>query len=101
MSLCPSSAERDAMLRKCWKDARFSQPTAPEGQSQHYNIQVLGVVDDPTMRLRGDDKPFVDVVSYWPALNKWTITHCSRADSEADDYPIRVTYYQDMIPLPW
>lgn len=95
----PSLIERDRIIRESWADCRFKLPDAhPSGK--HYAVQVMGVVDDPRYRLNGE-QPFVDVVAYWPALGKWTVTHSCRADASAHDVEVRVTSWQHMLPLPW
>ena len=63
------------------------------------SIAVMGVVDDPNYRMNGD-KPFVDVVRYWPTREQWTITHVCRADKDADDFPVRVRCWQPIVELP-
>lgn len=64
--------------------------------SPHHSVSVLGIIDDPVLNFSGDE-PYVDVVAYWPALQKWTVTHQCRADEDAIDYPVRVAGWQ---PLP-
>lgn len=97
-----SLEERDTLLRQCWRNSRFIVPEA-HAAGPHFAIQVMGVVDDPHYRMiKGDERPFVDLVAYWPAARKWTITHCSRACAdEATDYPVNVTFWQPLLPLPW
>lgn len=81
-----------------WLLVRDCHPTLLEAYENHpsTSISVLGVIDDPNLRINGED-PFVDVVAYWPAKDVWTITHTSRADTAAIDYPVRVVKWQ---PLP-
>lgn len=81
-----------------WRDAKTELPTCSD-QSMHFSIPVLAVIDDPRYRINGDD-PFVDVVGYWPALKKWTVTHQVRSDLEAADYPCNVTYWQPFDEMP-
>lgn len=91
-----SIADRNRILRACWKDARFIVPDPlPEGH--HFPVTVWGVIKDPHLR----DQAFQDVVSWWPALKRWTVTHQCRADEEVTDYPCEVTFWQPLPPLPW
>jgi hypothetical protein len=98
----PSLQERDKILKESWVDARFRVPD-PHPAGEHYSVQVMGVVDDPAYRMKGDNQPFTDVVDYWPAAKKFTVTHCSRASSveAVEDFPVMVTFWQPMLPLPW
>lgn len=96
----PSIQDRDKIIKECWVNARFRHPDAHPG-GEHYSVQVMGVIDDPRYRLNNKEQPFVDVVAYWPAIKKWTITHQSRCSQEADDYPVTVTHWQPIMPLPW
>ena len=74
-------------------------PPYNKDASEHFALTVLGVVDDPMFRMPGED-PFVDVVAYWPALKCWTVTHQVRSDLEADDHPVRVTFWMPLPALP-
>lgn len=65
-----------------------TQPPKGDGPP-HFAITVLGVIDDEMLRVNGEE-PFVDIVSYWPALQRWTTTHCCRASEEVTDYPVNV-----------
>ncbi len=88
-----TDAARDVLTR--WRSARTEPPKmdAPP----HYSITVLGVVDDPRYHNNDDDHAFVDVVGYWPALNKWTVTHSCVRDDTAEDVEVKVTWW---MPLP-
>jgi hypothetical protein len=95
---------RDQFLKQCWVPADFRVPDSL-AHGEHYPVAVLGVIDDPTICLNGAGA-FVDVVAWWPALRKWTVTHQCRSDScehtdTAVDYPIRVTFWQPLPPLPF
>lgn len=92
----PTLEERNRVLRESWVDSRFRQPE-PLTAGTHYSIQVLGVVEDKMLHA----KPFVDVVAWWPAAKKWTITHQSTKDTEVVDCVVTVTHWQYMPPLPW
>ena len=90
--------ERDRQLSACWVDVDFTVPAArPSGD--HYPVTVWGVINDPRFRINGEVE-FMDVVSWWPGLRVWTVTHQSRADGEAFDHPCKVTYWQPLPPLP-
>jgi len=79
-----------------WMSTKTQQPVASD---PHYPVSVLGVIDDPSLRMNGDD-PFVDIVAYWPALDKWTVTHTNRADDCAVDYKVNVTFWQPKPAIP-
>lgn len=83
-----------------WRPA--SRPPEPGNCRLGEPITVLGVVDDPMYQVAGE-APFVDVVHYWPHEQRWTITHCSRADTDAADHPVKVVQWKplDQIPPPW
>lgn len=81
-----------------WINAALQVPDAVKGD-EHWNVCVLGVVDDPRYRINGDD-PFIDTVHWWPAVRKWTITHSAECDTEAADYECIVTYWQHKPELP-
>jgi hypothetical protein len=88
----PIPAEQpDARAAWPWKSTRTDPPKVDDAP-QHFSITVLGVVDDPRYRFN-DEPPFVDVVGYWPALNKWTVTHCCVKDEVADDVEVNVTWW--------
>lgn len=91
--------ERDRLIRECWVPVKFKTPD-PLPAGKHFPVAVWGVVDDSRFTLAGQ-KTFMDVVHYWPAANKWTITHCARSDDEAEDFPVTVTHWQPLPPLPW
>ena len=81
-----------------WTWADVETPAAKVGFD---NVSVLGVIDDPQLRINGDD-PFVDIVAYWPQKKIWTATHQCRADDPrhgqgVHDFPCRVVKWQ---PLP-
>jgi hypothetical protein len=86
---------RAAWIEDRWVDARVP-PTSDKGE--HYPIQVLAVVDDPRLRINGED-PFIDIAAYWPALKKWTVTHCTVADETATDYEVKVSKWMPMPPI--
>jgi len=89
-----------ALQRHTWRPASAPPEALPHGP--HYPVTVLGVIDDPRFRINGDE-PFVDTVSWWPAAQKWTVTHQVRSDADAEDYPCRVIAWQPMLelPAPW
>lgn len=94
-----SLLERNEILRKSWIDARHRVPEAdPAGP--HFSITVIGIISDPHF-INAGDKEFVDFVAWWPAAQKWTVTHQCRADTEATDFPVNVIAWQPAIPLPW
>jgi len=89
---------RDQLIQQCWIPVHHRVPeTDPRGP--HYAVQVWGVIDDPRVRTV-DGRTFSDVVSYWPALKKWTVTHQLRQNDLADDYPVSVTFWQPLPPTP-
>jgi hypothetical protein len=81
-----------ALRRHAWRPASTPPATCAP-------IAVLGVVDDPSLRMTGDDA-FVDVVHYWPEKNEWTVTHLVRASKDATDFPVKVVAWQPMLELP-
>lgn len=89
---------RDQLIRACWTPAHLKQP-ADGDKGPHFSVQVWGVIDDPRYRLNGE-KPFCDVVAWWPALKLWTVTGQCRGDLDVDDIPTRVTYWQPLPPTP-
>jgi hypothetical protein len=82
-----------------WIDANWRQPATPEGWPKGLAITVLGVINDPRL-IMPNEQPFVDVVSWWPHQKKWTVTHCTRADTEAQDYETVVSHWTPMLELP-
>lgn len=98
----PSLQERDKILRESWRDARFISPD-PHPAGEHFAVQVWGIIDDPRYRLNREEKPFQDVVSYWPAAKKFTVTHLNRsvAGEDVADFPVVVTFWQPLPPMPW
>lgn len=75
-----------------WMDA--ADPPKPRpGQLPHYPILVLGAVDE-------DDEVSIDIVAYWPALNRWTITYQRQSNESADDWPVVVRAWQPLPMLP-
>lgn len=92
---------RDQYIRECWIPVTLRAPRMDPGASPHYPIQLWGVIDDPKLQGEGwPPGPYADVVAYWPALNKWTVTHSGRADEFATDVEVRVTFYQPLPPIP-
>jgi hypothetical protein len=86
----------------CSKDNGWiSARTPPQSDGPRDRpITVFGVIDDPRLKVNGDG-PFADVVSYWPAAQRWTVTHQCRADAEAIDFPVQVRAWQripDLMP---
>ena len=47
-----------------------------------------------------EGKPFADVVAYWPALGKWTVTGTVRGNEDVEDVPVRIVGWQYLPPLP-
>ncbi|WP_246793865.1 hypothetical protein [Burkholderia perseverans] len=86
----PGSPRGIAARRSAWRSPQ--EPPAPNG---HASVAVLAVIDDP--RLLGDEPPFVDVATYWPATGCWTVTLQCRGSDTATDSPVRVALWQ---PLP-
>lgn len=95
----PSIAQRNQILRECWIDARYRVPDPLEA-GPHFSVEVLGIVDDPAYTVRGE-RPFVDIVAYWPAAKRFTVTHCGRGCAEVEDRPVNVTHWQSLPPLAW
>lgn len=89
---------RDHHIRACWVPSGFRRPV-PDDRGPHFPVEVWGVIDDPRFRLTGQ-RPIQDVVSYWPALDRWTVTLQCRADEDAVDFPVHVTHWQPLPPLP-
>jgi len=87
---------RDDVLRRAWNDPRDAVPQAAD-QSPHFSIEVWGVIRDP---MRNEGKPYADVVAYWPALRKWTVTGVGRNTEDVLDTPVRVAAWQYLPPLP-
>jgi len=87
---------RDDMLRRAWTHPRDGVPQAP-GKSEHFAIEVWGVVEDPYFN---EGKPFQDVVAYWPALRIWTVTCTVRGTDDVEDVKVRVIGWQYLPPLP-
>lgn len=77
-----------------WKPAG-TPPVSPDGQP----VTVLAVVDDPQLRLSGDE-PFVDLATWWPERKLWTVTHRCRADREVTDFPTRVVLWDELPAVP-
>lgn len=94
-----SLVERDRMLLASWFNAKYRVPDPGPG-GEHYSVGVLGVIHDARLIVR-DCTDYVDIVYWWPAVRKWTVTHQCRADEEAVDYECDVTYWQPLPPLPW
>jgi hypothetical protein len=65
-----------------------------------FSVAVVAVIYDPNFY---DRKPFVDIVSFWPASGEWTVTHSCRADQAAGDHPVHVVAWKplDAVPAPW
>jgi hypothetical protein len=80
-----------------WRSPVNEPPAAADAAP---SLQVLGVIYDPNFY---DPEPFVDIVTYWPADKRWTVTHSSRADKAAGDHDVRVIGWKplDDIPPPW
>jgi hypothetical protein len=87
---------RDQLIRQSWIPVHL-RPPENDPRGVHYPVQVWGVIDDPRLKT-SDGKPFSDVVSYWPALGKWTVTFQCRLSELPDDYPVRVTFWQPLPP---
>ncbi len=92
-----SLVERDRIVRECWRDPRFITPD-PHPDGPHYAVTVFGVIKDERLN---NGKEFLDIVAWWPAAKKWTVTHQCRADEDAADYPCNVVQWQPMFRLPW
>ncbi len=88
-----------ALRAIAWRSAKTPPAAHPAGADRP--VTVLAVVDDPRFRINGDE-PFVDVASWWPAAQRWTVTHQVRSD-DAVDYPVRVAAWKplDELPPPW
>lgn len=70
-----------------------------DARGPHYPVEVWGVIEDEQFTYDGKVKTFADVVSYWPALNIWTVTMACRADREAADVQVRVSLWQPLPPI--
>lgn len=90
---------RDQMIRACWVPADFRTPP-PDQRGPWFKVEVWGVIDDPRLRLQ-HDKPFQDVVCYWPSSRIWTVTLQCRADEDAVDFPVNVSFWQPLPPMPF
>jgi hypothetical protein len=90
---------RDQLLRECWVPTSLRKP-APNPAGPHYSVPVWGVIDDSNFTIAGETM-FADVVAYWPALDKFTVTHQCRADEDADDHVVKVIWWQPLPPLPY
>jgi hypothetical protein len=77
-----------------------TQPPAVATTDPRFSIQVLGLIDDPGLRCGDTDEPFVDVVAWWPATRRWTVTHRCRADQDAEDFEVHVVGWRDLPGLP-
>lgn len=90
---------RDQLIRACWVPSDFRKPP-PDARGAHYPVQVWGVIDDPAFRPEeGELSPFVDIVSWWPASQIWTVTFQCRRNPNAEDYPVLVSWWQPLPPL--
>lgn len=76
-----------------------SVPPVMDTSDENFSLQVLGLIDDPLLRWRGQDLPFWDVVAWWPVRKLWTVTHQTRADAEAADYPTNVVRWRPLPPV--
>jgi len=85
------------LAREDWRPVSEPPATLPAGE--HFSVSVLGVVDDPALRMPGE-QPFVDIVAWWPALKRWTITHQSRSDDVVEDFEVRITCWRPLPCLP-
>ncbi|GLZ20448.1 hypothetical protein [Burkholderia plantarii] len=88
----PGSPRGIAGRPLAWRSPQ-EPPAATNGRA---SVAVLAVIDDPRL-LGGDEPPFVDVATYWPATGCWTVTLQCRASDTATDSPVRVALWQ---PLP-
>ena len=89
---------RDQLILECWQASHLKLPD-PDSRGAHFPVVVWGVIDDPRFRpVMG--KPFAEVVSWWPALGKFTVTHQCQADVEVIELPVRVTHWQPLPPTP-
>lgn len=87
------------LAHEAWRPASEPPATLPSGE--HFSVSVLGIVDDPGLRMPGEELPFVDVVAWWPALRRWTITHQTRADEGlVEDYTVNVVGWKPIPDLP-
>lgn len=89
---------RDQYIRSCWVPAHLRVPQHRPGR-EHFPIQCWGVIQEPSMEVDGETM-FADVVAWWPALGKWTVTHQCRADEDATDHVVVVLWWQPLPPLP-
>lgn len=76
-----------------------SRPPVVDNHDENFSLQVLGLIDDPLLRWRGQELPFWDVVAWWPARKLWTVTHQTRADAGAADYPTNVVRWRPLPPV--
>jgi hypothetical protein len=94
-------AERDDLFRRCWRDTKYVVPDT-DTRGPAFGVTVLGVIQDRIIRV-SDAEHYIDWVTWWPATRKWTVTHTGLAtDPDATvDFPVNVTFWQPMLPLPW
>lgn len=90
---------RDQLLKQCWVPASMRKPL-PNPAGNHFPVTVWAVVDDVRYRCNGEPV-FMDVACWWPASRVFTITSQCRADEDADDKPVNVTWWQPLPPLPY
>lgn len=83
---------RDQIIRQCWVPADFRVPD-PDVRGPHFPVQVWAVVEVNNRR-------FVDLVSWWPALRRWTATWQSKANEDAVEFAVVVVFWQPSPPLP-
>lgn len=77
-----------------WRDAELERPCS--SGLPHFSISVIGwVVDDGF-----GDGEYCDIVAYWPVERRWTITHTSTHDNQADDYPVTVSHWMPLFGKP-
>lgn len=89
---------RDQLILQCWVASHLHQPQA-DPRGNHFPVQVWGVIDDPRYKpVRS--KPFADIVSFWPSLGYFTVTHQCQADEEVIELRVRVTHWQPLPPTP-
>jgi hypothetical protein len=80
-----------------WRSPDEKPVAASNTTPRHFSISVLAMVDDPRIVNPGEDC-YIDTASYWPALDKWTMTFAVNKD-EAEDREVKIKYWMPK-PLP-
>lgn len=89
---------RDQLILECWVSCAKKLPQ-PDPRGIYYPVSCLGVVDDPRFTERMGGR-FVELVSWWPANQIWTVSHQSQACDDVVDLQIRVVAWQQWFEAP-